>query len=258
MPQVRFGRREGSEMRLVVAKAIKEGLAVSVILEHSTHTPPLISADSIRVATSSNVETVTRTRVEFEIPSPGLHLALNACAAAAVATSLGIPLESVARSLSRFQPVERRCRVEDVVDPAGHVQILLINDCYNANPMSVEASLQLLQSVKTSSRRVAVLGDMLELGGISLRSHKEMLQLCVDCKLDLVIVVGSCFAEAAEEFKGREEIIAFRNTSSLINHMSRFISPGDAVLVKGSRGMQMEVLVDAIKTRAESWQSVDH
>lgn len=256
-------------MRLVAAKAIKGGLAVSVILEHVAHAIPLTSDDEPGSALpcpaiSGNVletncellQTVTRTRVEFEIPSPGLHLAINACAAAAVATSLGVPLASVARSLSQFQPVDMRCRVEDV-GPAGHVQILVINDCYNANPMSVEASLQLLQSVK-SSRRVAVLGDMLELGGISLSSHKEILQLCVDCKLDLVIVVGSCFSEAAENFKGRDDIIAFRNTSSLTNHLARFISPGDAVLVKGSRGMQMEVLVDAIKTRAESWQSADH
>jgi len=251
-------------MRLVAAKAIKGGRAVSVILEHVAQATPLTSDE--RLPCPSNVEThdssfsklkpVTRTRVEFEIPSPGLHLATNACAAAAIATSLGVPLDSVARSLSHFQPVDMRCRVEDV-GPAGHVQILVINDCYNANPMSVEASLQLLQSVKTN-RRIAVLGDMLELGGISLCSHKEILQLCVDCKLDLVIVVGSCFSEAVEDFKGRDEIIAFRNTSSLINHLARFISPGDAVLVKGSRGMRMEVLVDAIKTHAESWQSADH
>lgn len=224
-------------MRLVAAKGIKGGLAVSVILEQVAH-----------ALSNDEPETVTRTRVEFEIPSPGLHLAINACAAAAVATSLGVPLASVARSLSRFQPLDMRCRVEDVSGPAGHVQILVINDCYNANPMSVQASLQLLQSMNTT-RRVAVLGDMLELGGISLCSHKEILQLCVDCdKLDLVIVVGTCFSEAAEDFKGVEKIIAFRNASSLINHLGRFISPGDAVLVKGSRGMRMEVLVDAIKT----------
>lgn len=236
-------------MRLVTAKAIKGGLAITVILEHvalatpSTENPT--NAPAISGTADTHLQTLTRTRVEFEIPSPGLHLAINACAAAAIATTLGVPLDSIARSLSQFQPVDMRCRVEDV-GPAGHVQILVINDCYNANPMSMEASLQLLQSVNTT-RRVAVLGDMLELGGISLRSHKEILQLCVECKLDLVIVVGSCFSEAAEDFKGRDEITAFRNTSSLTNNLAQFISPGDAVLVKGSRGMRVEVHVDAIK-----------
>jgi UDP-N-acetylmuramoyl-tripeptide--D-alanyl-D-alanine ligase len=253
-------------MRLVAAKAINGGLAVSVVLEHVAHANSLTSGAAVsdlpcdgvsaNEERQDSMQTVTRTRVEFEIPSPGLHLAINACAAAAVATSLGVPLGSVARSLSQFRPVDMRCRLEDV-GPAGHVQILVINDCYNANPMSMESSLELLQSVNTS-RRIAVLGDMLELGGISLTSHKEILQRCVDFKLDLVIVVGTCFSEAAEDFKGRDDIIAFRNTSSLTNHLARFISPGDAVLVKGSRGMRMEVLVDAIKSRAESWQSADH
>ena len=253
-------------MRLVAAKAINGGRAVSVVLEHVAHANPSTSdalvsdppgpAFSANVVRHDSVQTVTRTRVEFEIPSPGVHLAMNACAAAAVATSLGVQLDSVARSLSQFQPVDMRCRVEDI-GPAGHVQILVINDCYNANPMSMEASLQLLQSVNTN-RRIAVLGDMLELGGVSLTSHKEILQLCMDFKLDLVIVVGTCFSEAAEDFNGRDDIIAFRNTSSVTNHLARFISPGDAVLVKGSRGMRMEVLVDAIKSRAESWQLADH
>lgn len=244
-------------MRLVAAKATKGGRAVAVILEHVAHATPSLSAESITAATAGNAETTeTRTRVEFEIPSAGVHLAMNACAAAAIATSLGVSLDAAAQSLSRFQPVDRRCRVEDF-GPAGRVQILVINDCYNANPVSVEASLELLQSVKTN-RRIAVLGDMLELGGISLRSHKEILELCLHFKLDLVIVVGSCFSEAAEGFAGVDQIIAFRNTSSLMNHLARFLSPGDAVLVKGSRGMRMEVIVDAIKTWAESWQSVDH
>lgn len=252
---VRFGRKEGSDMRLVAAKTINRGFGISVILEHvaryARYANSLVSDDPVR----NPNETVTRTRVEFEIPSPGLHLAINACAAAAVATNLGVPLESVARSLSMFQPIDMRCQVE-AVGPASHVQILVINDCYNANPMSVEASLQLLQSVK-SNRRIALLGDMFELGEISLSSHKGILQLCVDFKLDLVIVVGTCFSEAAEYFKGRD-IIAFRNTSSLTNHLARFISPGDSVLVKGSRGMRMEVLVEAIKSCAESWQSTEH
>lgn len=242
-------------MRLVAAKTINRGFGISVILEHvaryARYANSLVSDDPVR----NPNETVTRTRVEFEIPSPGLHLAINACAAAAVATNLGVPLESVARSLSMFQPIDMRCQVE-AVGPASHVQILVINDCYNANPMSVEASLQLLQSVK-SNRRIALLGDMFELGEISLSSHKGILQLCVDFKLDLVIVVGTCFSEAAEYFKGRD-IIAFRNTSSLTNHLARFISPGDSVLVKGSRGMRMEVLVEAIKSCAESWQSTEH
>ena len=262
--QVQFGTKEGSDVRLVAAQATRGGLGVNVVLEHTSHSKPLDEQRGLtdtsgynnefkKVECISPTRTITRTRVEFEIPKAGLHLASNACAAAAIATSLGISLHSVAHSLSLYQPVEMRCQIEEA-GPPGDVQTLVINDCYNANPMSVKVSLQLLHSMHTNRRRIAVLGDMLELGGFSLSFHKEILQLCInEFQLDLVIVVGTCFSEAAENFKGRDSIIAFRNTSSLANHIARFINLGDAVLVKGSRGMQMEVLVDAIKTHAESW-----
>lgn len=264
---MRFGSKEGCDVRLVAAQATKEGLGVNIVLEHTTpantstfnkpHMNPCTnltgfadtnsSSNSCSFTKTENASSITKTRVEFEIPSPGLHLALDACAAAAVATSLGVSLCSVSRSLSNYQPVGMRCQVEEVAIGCEH--ILLINDCYNANPMSVRASLQLLHLMDTR-RRVAVLGDMLELGAVSLNSHKEILQLCIDLQLDLVIVVGSGFATAAESFKGREVIVSFRNASSLTNHIVRFVSPGDAVLVKGSRGMQMEVFVNAIKAQA--------
>ncbi len=235
--QVKFGTKEGCDVRLVATSVTKGGCAVHVVLEH-THSQELGMLDN-----SSVISTV-----EFEISSPGRHLAMNACAAAAVATSLGVPLTSIGQSLSRYKPVGMRCQLEEL-----GLQTILINDCYNSNPVSAAAALQLLPSMHTL-RRIAILGDMLELGAISIDAHKEILQLCCDLELDLVVVLGPCFSTAAERIAAAK-ILTYSNAESLVVHIVELITPGDAVLVKGSRGMQMEVIVNAIKAKASSWHS---
>ncbi|CAK9200714.1 unnamed protein product [Sphagnum troendelagicum] len=234
---VKFGTKEGCDVRLVATSITKGGCAVHVVLEH-THSQELGMLDN-----SSVISTV-----EFEISSPGRHLAMNACAAAAVATSLGVPLTSIGQSLSRYKPVGMRCRLEEL-----GLQTFLINDCYNSNPVSAAAALQLLLSMHTL-RRIAILGDMLELGAISIDAHKEILQLCCDLELDLVVVLGPCFSTAAESIAAAK-ILTYSNAEALADHIVGLITPGDTVLVKGSRGMQMEVIVNAIKAQASSWHS---
>ncbi|XP_040374283.1 UDP-N-acetylmuramoyl-tripeptide--D-alanyl-D-alanine ligase-like [Rosa chinensis] len=99
-------------------------------------------------------------RVEFVIPSPGLHLALNACAAAAVATLLGVSLSQVGSCLSAFTPVKMRSELE-----VARNGVKIVNDVYNANPVSSRAAIDLLKStIDCKGQKIAILGDMLELG----------------------------------------------------------------------------------------------
>ncbi|CAM6092906.1 unnamed protein product [Calypogeia fissa] len=192
-------------------------------------------------------------RMELEIPSPGLHLVINACAAAAVAVSLGVPLENVVNSLSKYSPIGMRSRLEII----GGVQ--LIDDTYNSNPMSLESALKLLGSMDCKGgRRVALLGDMLELGSVSKRAHMDALALCTELKLDIVALVGPCFLEAvAASSSGllKEEsciIYMFEDAKELAAKVMEIWRPGDVVLVKGSRGMKMEIAAHAIRTMALS------
>ncbi|XP_061990995.1 uncharacterized protein LOC133709309 [Rosa rugosa] len=99
--------------------------------------------------------------VEFVIPSPGLHLALNACAAAAVATLLGVSLSQVGICLSAFTPVKMRSELE-----VARNGVKIVNDVYNANPVSSRAAIDLLKSIDCKGQKIAILGDMLELGAI--------------------------------------------------------------------------------------------
>ncbi|KAK4841556.1 hypothetical protein QYF36_006439 [Acer negundo] len=117
--------------------------------------------------------------VDFVIPSPGLHLSLDACAAATVATLFGVSLAQVGISLS--------VRSELQVARNG---IRIVNDSYNANPISTRAAIDLLKSIACDGIRVAVLGDMLELGSSEIEFHEQILSYCCDCRIGLVGLAG--------------------------------------------------------------------
>lgn len=178
------------------------------------------------------------------IPSPGLHLAQNACAAAAVAVELGVSLPQAAVSLSRFIPVSMRSELE-----VAKTGIKIVNDVYNANPVSMKAAIDLLKNIDCEGKKVAVLGDMLELGQAETVSHEMVLSLCCDSCFDLVAIVGKRFLKAAENLNlvGEPNLIFSPDAESLAYEIVPRLNRKDVVLVKGSRAMQMEKVVGAIK-----------
>ncbi|KAJ0967819.1 hypothetical protein J5N97_024736 [Dioscorea zingiberensis] len=234
--KVLFGQRIGCDVRLVLAESVDGGCAVRVILESEMH------EDSHMLSTTS----IKTQMVEFKIDAPGLHLATNACAAAAVALSLGVPLPKIGQSLSRFRPVSMRSQMEVIANG-----IRIINDAYNANIHSMVAAINSLQSIDCEGKRVAILGDMLELGSKEEESHEMVLKFCCDKCLDLLMLVGERFRGAAEKLKLAQKIdfICARDSESVISTVSELLDPGDVVLVKGSRAMSMEKIVDEIKLR---------
>ncbi|KAJ0037686.1 hypothetical protein Pint_23251 [Pistacia integerrima] len=218
--KVFFGRRMGCDVRLVAAETADGGLGVRVVLEKE------------------------KEMVKFVIPSPGLHLALDACAAAAVATLFGLSLAQVGKSFSKFVPVHMRSELQ-----VARNGIKIVNDAYNANPLSTRAAIDLLQSIACDGNRVAILGDMLELGSIEIESHEKILSHCCDSNIDLVGLAGNRFLIAAKNMNlNRVKNIVHANDAKILaQKIVKRLKFNDVVLVKGSRAMQMEKVVDAIK-----------
>ena len=187
---------------------------------------------------------VTRFRIEVadevvlgQIRSPGLHLAMNAAAAVAIAVAARAPLTGLGRRLGRYEPVGMRNRLEE--GPGG---VRVLNDAYNANPMSMAASLRTLSAL--SGRRVALLGDMLELGEGEDAAHREILELALSLGLDRVGVAGPRFVRAAEALSA--PALCAPDAPALGELIRAELRPGDIVLVKGSRGSRMETALAAM------------
>jgi UDP-N-acetylmuramoyl-tripeptide--D-alanyl-D-alanine ligase len=176
--------------------------------------------------------------IELEVPFTQAHLRANLLAAAAAASAVGvIPTGrvEVAFSPGRGQRTEL---------PDG---ITVIDDCYNANPMSMRAALDDLVATAPpggSVRRVAVLGDMLELGPAERSFHVETGRHAAQLGIDLLITVGPLAAAIGEAFDGESHRVA--TATEAASTVRELVKPGDVVLVKGSRGVGLEAVCSAL------------
>jgi len=169
----------------------------------------------------------------IKLPIPGEHNIYNALAATAVAKILKVKKMSIKKGLESFRPSSRRMEIID--RPDG---IRIINDTYNANPQSMAAALKVL--VSQSGRKIAVLGDMLELGPATRSAHKKIGRTARNLGIDLLISIGKHSKEMKADFH-------HPNNQSAIHKIKKIIRPGDAILVKASRGMHLEEVVEAIR-----------
>ncbi len=204
----------------------------------------LVSADvdALTLSTRFTVEVGDQT-VSGAIASPGLHLALNATAALAVAVALGLDTSDAAARVSAYEPVGMRQRLQD--GPGG---LRVINDAYNANPLSTRASVDTLAAV-SGGRRIALLGDMLELGPTEDDLHEEVLAHTLGLGLDLVGTAGPRYARARIRLldaghSSAADVVSAPDAPTLATTLSSRLSPGDLVLLKGSRGIAMESVLD--------------
>ena len=175
----------------------------------------------------------------------GRHNVTNALAAAAAGVALGLPLVDVARGLADVQPVAGRC----VWKRAGQLSIL--DDTYNASPVSVRAALDTVAAGRQGRRVIVVLGDMLELGAISEEAHREVGRLVAALPADEFVGVGRGMQAAVEAAReaGLAEARHLTTFEDTVAHLLKRLAAGDLVLVKGSRGMRMERVVDALVAR---------
>jgi UDP-N-acetylmuramoyl-tripeptide--D-alanyl-D-alanine ligase len=175
----------------------------------------------------------------------GRHNVTNALAAAAAGVALGLPLADVARGLAAVGPVAGR----GVWRQAGAVTLL--DDTYNASPGSVRAALDTLAAHRRGRRAVVVLGDMLELGAITDDAHREVGRLVAALPADEFVGVGRAMQAAVEAARdaGLAEARHLTTFEDTVAHLLKRLTAGDVVLVKGSRGMRMERVVDALVAR---------
>lgn len=175
-------------------------------------------------------------RLPIQLNVPGHHMILNALSAVAVGLALNVPPEKIQQGLASFIPISGRMAVEKLP------RFTLLNDVYNANPTSMEASLQVL--ARAAGRKVCILGDMLELGEQAAELHERVAQEAAEMGIDVIVGVGPLFHAAMSHIHE----LGFDTQVDMLKSLPDLLKPGDAILVKGSRGMHLEKTVDVIRS----------
>jgi UDP-N-acetylmuramoyl-tripeptide--D-alanyl-D-alanine ligase len=174
-------------------------------------------------------------KFDVQLSMQGEHNAANALAAAAVGLHFGITDKKITSVLERVQPIKYRMETKLI---GG---ITIINDAYNANPDSVSVALKSLTTMKCSGKKIVVLGDMLELGEQSKKEHRAIGMLIRKLGLDELYTYG----KDSKAMKGKH----FSSKAILVNELMAKVRAGDIVLVKGSRGMKMEEVVEQLEAK---------
>lgn len=179
-----------------------------------------------------------RDAFSVEIPTTGKHNVYNGLAAIALGMELGMTFNRISSGFNNFNASPMRLYIEKFGD------YLVVNDAYNASPMSMEAAIDTMVEV-AEGRKVAVLGDMLELGSIAVAAHENIGKKLAQCHIDIVVTVGELAANIASKASacGIGHVVACSNHEQAQAELKQVLQPGDTILIKGSRGMRMENII---------------
>ncbi len=189
-------------------------------------------------------------RVRLQIKAFGTHNVMNSLAAAAIASGLGISMSTIVKGLSTFKPYDKRSQI---IHLASGLKV--INDSYNANPASMQAALSALHNLKRERKTMAVLGDMFELGDKSKDAHSKLGQAAFDSGVDYLAATGEYAGDiiktALQSGLPKERAKVFKNKNEISKWIKRLIKSGDLrpndwLLIKGSRGMEMETVLEEL------------
>lgn len=181
---------------------------------------------------------------EVQIATVGEHNVANALAAIATSLAANIPVAKIQAGLQSYQPISGR------LDLQSYGPITLIDDTYNANPLSMRAAIKVLASYKNTT---LIIGDMAELGAAAEQEHRQLGQVIAESDIDTVLVCGK-YADLVLKgcrSKGAKQTFAFKSQSKLIEFTDQHID-GGAVLVKGSRSAQMENVVMVLREKFQA------
>ena len=194
---------------------------------------------------STKVEaTVLGSDIFFEIGSAGRHLAMNALAVLAAVHSVGADISVAANSLSDWRPPSGRGELWSIG------KITLIDDSYNANPLSLGAALDGLAN--STGNRIGILGDMLELGPDEATLHREISRDESIVNIDRIYCVGPLMKHLYDALPVAKQGQWFENSAMLASEVKNLLTDGDVVMVKGSLGAKMGLIVDAIKNLGDA------
>jgi UDP-N-acetylmuramoyl-tripeptide--D-alanyl-D-alanine ligase len=217
---------------------------------------PVLTVGTGRTADvrTSDLRVDAELRASFRLESPwgvapeirlavrGAHQVANAAQAATVALHLGVPLDAVVAALAAAETATWRM---ELIESDDHV--IVINDAYNASPSSMRAALETFGRLAPPGRRIAVLGEMLELGPIGVDEHARVGDLVADAGVAALVTVGAGTDELAAAAKARGvEVVAVADRDAAVSVLRTMVLPGDAVLVKASRLVGLEAVAAAL------------
>jgi UDP-N-acetylmuramoyl-tripeptide--D-alanyl-D-alanine ligase len=184
-------------------------------------------------------------RCRAHLPVPGIHMVQNAMLAVAAGRVFNLSLEECAVGLASTPLTKARLQIKEIDG------IQFIDDSYNANPDSMKAALRTLMELDSDGRRIAVLGEMGELGAESERGHREVGEAAAQMRIDELIAVGSTgdiIARAAKK-AGLKKSVAVDSHEKAADLLGKNAAPGDLVLIKGSRAARMECVLEEFTKR---------
>ena len=183
-----------------------------------------------------------RGNFNVDIPTPGSHMVLNAMAATIVGLRFNLSLDEIKKGIECFEPTKMRMAVSKT-----NSGIYLINDAYNANPVSMKAALDVLSSAE--GEKLAILGDMFELGDFSMEMHSQVGEYAAEKNIDILVAIGS-YSKAMYKSaldNGIKKAYYFESVENFIDEINNIVQKKDTILVKASRGMHFEKIVDKIQ-----------
>lgn len=198
--------------------------------------------------------TVVTPKSEFDIaiPVPGHHMVLNALAAVAIATDLGMTEEEIQRGIVKFKPVGGHSSMIETD------KFIILDDCYNANPVSMKAGIDVLGNAL--GRKVAIVGDMFELGADEVKMHYEVGEYAAKSSVDLLVCIGDLAkniydgaidwvkaADSCDKAKVIPGILHFATMEEAVETLNDILEKDDTILVKASHGMHFEKIVAVLK-----------
>ncbi len=236
-----FNRLERSAIRAGAARVVSFG-------EHARAQARLIKC-SLQPDGSTIRARILGTDVTYKLGVPGRHLVLNSLAVLAAVKLVGADLALAALALADLRPASGRGARITLDDPAG--TILLIDESYNANPASMRAALAVLgqTDMDARGRRIAVLGDMLELGPRGADLHRALAEAVLAHDVDLVFCCGALMRALWEALPSSRRGGYADTAAALEPQVLAAVQPGDAVMVKGSLGSRMAPIVRALQSR---------
>ena len=183
-------------------------------------------------------------KLSFKINSHQNHNILNTAAAILASKTLGLTNKEIDQSLSVFNSVERRGKIYYLNHPSGS-KVTLVDDSYNASYESTSSALKSLRNLSLS-KPLLILGDMLELGKFSAQEHKKLIPIIKNTNPRLVIFIGEAMSEISKEINSHFDCICFESSQKAEKEIPDLIKNNDLVLIKGSNGMNLNLITSAI------------
>lgn len=207
-----------------------------------------LQSDSTRVTAS-----IMGQEIKFRLSIPGKHVVMNALAALLAVSALNLDLKPAIEALKNAEPVEGRGNKISITMAEGTAPVVIIDESYNANPASMKAAFEVLAMTPTGGaggRRIAVLGDMLELGSQGPKLHAELANPLLMARADIVFTCGplmdALYQTLPQDWRGGHA----EDSRKLADLVCEAVKPGDVILIKGSAGSKMAYIIKALSEKS--------